>query len=43
MKNLDELLFDIQEKLKKITFYDELKIKQNRDENWIELKKDTNI
>lgn len=41
MKDLGELLFDIQEKLNKIRFYDEIETKKNREKNCIE--KDINI
>ncbi len=42
MKNLSELLFDIQERLKEIRFYDEIETKKNREENCLETK-DTTI
>ena len=38
MKNLSELMFDIQEKLKKIRFYDEIETNKKREENCLEAK-----
>lgn len=36
MKNLSELMFDIQEKLKRIRFYDKIEEKDNRDKSCLE-------